>query len=197
MHWPTHKESPHPLGWRTRFDSQKTCPQKRACNWRCRTEADSLKYFLLPSSILLLLEALHAGLEHTHKHGQRPWGFFRNWGVPPSLTSLLWTHLRFLTWKRRSASWAGRCCSHCPFSAAWWWPGWLCCDWSLSQGSPGPGYRQSQQTGASWPPAAVKEEWKSLNRCKRLSWKNPEKLTPSNRNRWYIDCTQGISQTNS
>lgn len=57
MHWPTRKESPHPLGWRTRFDSQKTCPQKRACNWRCRTEADSLKYFLLPSNILLLLEA--------------------------------------------------------------------------------------------------------------------------------------------
>lgn len=196
MHWSAPKESPHPLGWRTRFDSQKACPQKRACNWRCRTEADGLEYFLLPSNILLLLEAAPCKFR-AHTHRQRPWGFFRNLGVPPSLTSLLWTHLRFLTWKRRSASWAGQCCSHCQFSAAWWWPGWLCCGWSLSQGSPGPGYRQSQQTGASWPPAAVKEERKSLNRCKRPPAGKTQKnsLLPTEIS--IIDCTWGASQTNS
>lgn len=147
--------------------------------WRCRTEARLRQTASNSFSSLQIFccfwKQIHAGLEHTHKHGQRPWGFSRNLGVPPPPTSLLWTHLRFLTWKRRSASWAGQCCSHCRFSAVWWWPGWLCYGWNLSQGSPGPGYRQSQQMGASWPPAAAKEEWKSLDRCKRPSWPNPSK----------------------
>lgn len=131
--------------------------------------------------------------ESTHKH--RPRDFFRSLHVPPPPTSLLWIHLRFLTWKRRSASWAGQCCFHCRFSAVWWWPGWLCCDWSPSQGSPGLGCRQSQQMDASWPPGTDMKEWKSLNRCKRPSWQNPPRipLLPVKVN--TTDCTRGLAQT--
>lgn len=160
MHWQAPKESPHPLE-RRRFESQKASPQNRAGDFGdvgLRHGLVSLKYFLLPANILLLLEAAPCRFRARTQTCTRTWGFFRNLGVPPPPTSLLWTHLRFLTWKRRSASWAGQCCSRCPFSAGWWWPGWLCCGWSLSQGSPGPGYRQSQQMGASWPPAAAKNE---------------------------------------
>lgn len=70
-----------------------------------------------------------------------------------------WTHLRSRTWKRRSASWVGQCCSRCQFSAALWSLGWQCCGWNQSLGSPSPSCKLSLQMDASWPPN--EEEQKS------------------------------------
>lgn len=180
-------------------------PQMRACGFGagcCMTEVwlRPIASYSFSSIQMCCSQAAGSGSlqfsECTHKHGQRPRGFFRNLDVPPSPTSLPWTHLRFQTWKRRSASWAGRCCSRCQFSAVWWWPAWLCCGWSLSQGSPGLDCRQSQQMGASWPPRAEKKEWKLLNIQKRLSWQKTLSLYKLSLLHIKInatDCTQGSS----
>lgn len=192
MCWSAPSKSPCPLGGQERDLILKGLLPRLwswvLYDWRLAW-ADSLRFSLVPAKMLQprCWKGLHPRFQSAHTNMDKYQGQPSGTCVPPPHTPLLWTHLRFPTWKRRSVSWAGQCCSHCRFSAAWWWPGWLCCGWSLSRGSPGLGYRQSQRMGVSWPPGEEGEKWKATEYMQKAQLAKKHKPCQGQGKSWNKD----------
>lgn len=88
MHWPAHKESPQPLERRSKFDSQKASPQKRACDFGDVGQRHGLgrqpQIFCPPCKHLLLLEAAPARFRAHTQTWTKTMRFLQESGCPSS-----------------------------------------------------------------------------------------------------------------